>query len=112
MCLSRFLTSGGCANLASHVLGRVLRRLPGDFRRRYGHSPWLVETLVELQQEGASLRAANFVRVPDGGPRTPGPPQAPDRGRQGDLCVRAAAGLAAPAGRRTNSEVRHWGTSA
>ena len=62
-CLSRFLIGGGCANLASHVLGRVLRRLPGDFRRRYGHSPWLVETLVELRQDGASLRAANFVWV-------------------------------------------------
>ena len=84
MCLSRFLTGGGCANLASHVLGRVLRRLPRDFRRRYGHSPWLVETLVELQQDGASLRAANFVRVG----RTAG------RGRQ-DRHKRRTAGVKA-----------------
>ena len=84
VCLSRFLTGGGCANLASHVLGRVLRRLPGDFRRRYGHSPWLVETLVELQQDGASLRAANFVRVG----RTAG------RGRQ-DRHKRRRAGVKA-----------------
>ena len=44
--LSRFLVRDGCANLASHVLGRALRRLPGDFRERYGYRPWLVETFV------------------------------------------------------------------
>ena len=47
VCLSRFLIRPGCANLASHVLGRVLRCLPRDFRARYGYSPWLVETFVE-----------------------------------------------------------------
>lgn len=61
--LSRFLIRPGCANLASHVLGRVLRRLPQDFRERYGYSPWLVETFVERGLAGTSLRAANFVRV-------------------------------------------------
>ena len=63
VCLSRFLIRAGCANLASHVLGRVLRRLPRDFRERYGYSPWLVETFVEPGQDGASLRAANFLRI-------------------------------------------------
>ena len=58
--LSRFLIRPGCANLASHVLGRVLRRLPRDFRARYGYSPWLVETFVLPEHDGASLRAANF----------------------------------------------------
>ena len=61
--LSRFLIRGGCANLASHVLGQVLRRLPQDFRQRYGYSPWLVETFCEAGQAGTSLRAANFVRI-------------------------------------------------
>ena len=61
--LSRFLVRGGCANLASHVLGRALRRLPGDFQERYGYRPWLVETFVAADQDGASLRAANFVRI-------------------------------------------------
>ena len=61
--LSRFLIRGGCANLASHVLGRVLRRLPEDFRQRYGYSPWLVETFCAAGQAGTSLRAANFVRI-------------------------------------------------
>ena len=61
--LSRFLVRGGCANLASHVLGRALRRLPGDWQARYGYRPWLVETFVAAEHDGASLRAANFVRI-------------------------------------------------
>ena len=61
--LSRFLVRGGCANLASHVLGRVLRRVPADFAARYGYRPWLVESFVEAEQRGTSLRAANFVAV-------------------------------------------------
>ncbi len=82
VCLSRFLIRTGCRNLASHVLGRVLRCLPRDFRERYGYSPWLVETFVEPERDGASLRAANFVPVG----RTAG------RGRQ-DRRNRRAAGV-------------------
>ena len=65
LCLSRLLIRPGvrCANLASHVLGRVLRRLPGDFEARYGFRPWLVETFLEAQYDGACLKAANFVRI-------------------------------------------------
>jgi len=63
--LSRFLIRQGvdCRNLASHVLGRVLRRLGTDFEARYGYRPWLVETFVEPPHTGASLRAANWRRV-------------------------------------------------
>ena len=63
--LSRFLMRLGvrCANLASHVLGRVLRRLPGDFEARYGFRPRLVETFPEARYDGASLKAAKFVRI-------------------------------------------------
>ena len=68
--LSRFVVRGGCANLASHVLGRVLRRWPGDWQARHGYRPWLVETFVAADHDGASLRAANLVR--DGGPRAAG----------------------------------------
>ena len=82
--LSRFLIRPGCANLASHVLGRVLRRLPRDFRARYGYSPWLVETFVAPEHDGASLRAANFRRIGE----TAG------RGRQ-DRAHRRAAGVKA-----------------
>ena len=65
VCMSRFLIRPAvhCANLASHVLGRALRRLPRDFEARYGYRPWLVETFVDPSQDGTSLRAANFVRV-------------------------------------------------
>ena len=65
VCLSRFLIRPGvaCAYLASHVLGRILRRLPRDFEICYSFRPWHVETFLEAQYDGASLRAANFVRV-------------------------------------------------
>ena len=45
------------------MLGRVLRRLPGDFEARYGFRPWLVETFPEAQYDGACLKAANLVRI-------------------------------------------------
>lgn len=60
--LSRFLLrpTVQCRNLASHVLGRALRRLGGDFEERYGYRPWLVETFVEPPHTGVSLRASNW----------------------------------------------------
>ena len=64
--LCRFLIRPGvvCRNLASHVLGRVVRALREDFERLYGYRPWLLETFVdEREHTGASLRAANWVRV-------------------------------------------------
>ena len=65
VCLSRFLIRPAvrCRHLASHVLGRVLRRVGTDFEARYHYRPWLVETFVEPEHDGASLRAANFVCV-------------------------------------------------
>ena len=46
VCLSRFLIRPQvrCPHLASHVLGRILRRLPRDFAARYGFRPLLVES--------------------------------------------------------------------
>ena len=52
-----------CRHLASHVLGRVLRRVEQDFEARYGYRPWLVETFVEPDRDGASFKAASFVCV-------------------------------------------------
>lgn len=65
LCLSRFLIRPGigCRNLASHVLGRVLSVLPADFEARYRYRPWLVETFVDPEHDGASFKAANFVWV-------------------------------------------------
>ena len=64
--LCRLLIRPGvvCRHLASHVLGRVVRALREDFEALYGYRPWLLETFVdEREHTGASLRAANWVRV-------------------------------------------------
>ena len=53
-----------CRNLASYVLGRVVRAVGDDCERLYGYRPWLLETFVdETEQTGASVRAANWIRV-------------------------------------------------
>ena len=70
--LCRFLIRPGvvCRNLASHVLGRVARAVGEDFEHLYGYRPWLLETFVdEREHTGASLRAANWVRVGESGGR-------------------------------------------
>jgi len=65
VCLSRFLVrpSVRCPHLASHVLGRILRRLPGDFEDRYGFRPYLVESFADEGYDGTCLRAAGFLCV-------------------------------------------------
>ena len=65
VCLSRFLIRPAvrCRHLASHVLGRVLRRVEQDFEARYRYRPWVVETFVEPEHDGVSFKAANFVCV-------------------------------------------------
>jgi hypothetical protein len=45
---------------ASHVLGRVARRLSGDWPRPYGHPVWLLETFVDTSRfRGLCYQAAN-----------------------------------------------------
>lgn len=64
--LSRFLIrpSVRCRNLASCVLGMVMRRLPGDFEERYGYRPWLAETFVDPgAYAGTCFQAANWIRI-------------------------------------------------
>ena len=65
VCLSRFLIRPQvfCPHLASHVLGRILKRLPRDFEAGYGFRPWLVESFADQGYDGTCLRAANFVRL-------------------------------------------------
>ena len=61
--LSRFLIRPmvECHNLASQVLGQVLRVLPGHFERRYGYHPWLVESFVDpAEHSGTCYRASNW----------------------------------------------------
>jgi hypothetical protein len=50
--------------LASHILGRVARRLASDWRAHYGHPVVLLETFVERERfRGSCYRAANWIYV-------------------------------------------------
>lgn len=63
---SRFLIAPHVevANLASHLLGRVLRRIRNDWQERYGYMPVLAETFVEMRRfHGGSYRAANWQAI-------------------------------------------------
>jgi len=47
--------------LASHILGRVARRVAGDWQAHYGHPVVLLETFVERDRfRGSCYRAANW----------------------------------------------------
>lgn len=51
-------------HLASHVLGRITRRLAADWHARYGHPVHLLETFVERARfRGTCYRAANWIPV-------------------------------------------------
>ena len=51
-------------HLGSWILGRVNRRLSGDWQTKYGHPIRLVETFVERERfKGTVYRAANWVKV-------------------------------------------------
>lgn len=61
--MSRFLlrTSVHCHNLASTVLGMVLRQVGADFETQYGYRPWLVESFVDTEHFlGTCYKAANW----------------------------------------------------
>jgi hypothetical protein len=50
--------------LASHILGRVARRLASDWQAQYGHPVVLLETFVERERfRGGCYRAANWIYV-------------------------------------------------
>jgi Druantia protein DruA len=49
-------------HLASHILGRMVRVLPEDWERMYGHPVYFLETFVDPQRfRGTCYRAANWV---------------------------------------------------
>ena len=51
-------------HLASHLLARVARRLPADWRQRYRMRPVLLETFCERERfRGTCYRAANWICV-------------------------------------------------
>jgi len=64
--MSRFLIrpSVRCPHLASHLLALCARRVGGDFERRYGVLPWLLESFVETPAyEGTCYQAANWIQA-------------------------------------------------
>ncbi len=64
--MSRFLIRAAvrCHNLASCVLGMVLRRIDLDFEEQYGYRPWLIESFVEIERfAGISYQAANWIEI-------------------------------------------------
>ncbi|NTW37158.1 MAG: DUF4338 domain-containing protein, partial [Syntrophobacteraceae bacterium] len=63
---SRFLIRPeiNASNLASHVLGKVVKQIAGDFKARYGYGPVLLETFVDSERHsGVSYKAANWIHV-------------------------------------------------
>lgn len=51
-------------HLASHILGRMARRLSADWQHIYGHPIYLLETFVEPSRfRGTCYRAANWIAV-------------------------------------------------
>jgi hypothetical protein len=61
--MSRFLLrpSVHCHNLASTMLGMVLRQVGADFQSQYGYAPWLVESFVDTEHYlGTCYKAANW----------------------------------------------------
>src|ERR1700722_15084813 len=51
-------------HLASHILGTILRRLRGDWQRKYHLAPCLAETFVECERfAGVCYRAANWLQA-------------------------------------------------
>lgn len=50
--------------LASKILSRCARQLPGDWEQRYGYRPLLLETLVDAARfRGTCYRAANWIAL-------------------------------------------------
>ena len=64
--MSRFLVrpSISCRNLASLLLGMAVKQFPGDFEKRYGHRPLLLESFVDTSTHtGTCYKAANWIFI-------------------------------------------------
>jgi hypothetical protein len=54
----------GVPHLASHVLGRIARRIRADWQTKYGHPVHALETFVGRDRfQGTCYRAANWLRL-------------------------------------------------
>lgn len=66
ICNSRFLIRPEVKvpNLASHVLAKCMKRLSGDWIKRYGYAPLIVETYIDDERyKGTCYRASNWIWV-------------------------------------------------
>ncbi len=64
--MSRFLVRPSiiCKNLASRLLGMVIRQFPKDFEKRYSFRPFLLESFVDTSLHlGTCYKAANWQNV-------------------------------------------------
>lgn len=53
-----------CPNLASMILGRIVKRVASDWKTAYGIQPVLLETFVQQDRfSGACYKAANWIEV-------------------------------------------------
>jgi hypothetical protein len=51
-------------HLASHILGRMAKQVPGDWQRLFAHPVYLLETFVDPERfRGTCYRAANWLVV-------------------------------------------------
>ncbi len=50
-------------HLASYALGACLRRLPQDWKERYGTEVAMVETFVDTRYAGTCYKAANWLKI-------------------------------------------------
>jgi hypothetical protein len=51
-------------HLASHILGLIVRRIASDWKEKYGHPLYLLETFVEKERfKGTCYKAANWIYV-------------------------------------------------
>jgi len=51
-------------HLASHILGRIARRISQDWLEKYGHPVYLLETFVEQERfRGTCYQVANWIRL-------------------------------------------------
>jgi len=51
-------------HLASHILGRITRRVSRDWEKRYGHGLYCLETFIEFERfPGTCYKAANWIRI-------------------------------------------------
>lgn len=55
-----------CNNLATKLLGMIVRRIADDWHLRYAYRPVLLETFVEIDRfQGTIYKAANWINVGD-----------------------------------------------